>query len=411
MTRLHIVGGGWAGLSAAVHGVLAGHEVCLYDMAPQLGGRARQVNWGQLELDNGQHILTGACTHTLSLMSLVGADPETVLYRTPLQFTTPSGRMAPWLAHPGRWQRLMGLLSCSMLNWRERWAWLQCIVQLQWSRPASWHGKTAADWLAMNAHWTVQPWLEALCVSAMNLPASQADATVFLNLMQTSFESPQASDLLLPKVSLSELLPHRAADWLRARGAQVQLGQRITDLNPLLDTGRVVLACSAQEAARLSSGLSTEWSDMAQHIEHGPIATVYTRWSGSAPQLMDPLVIMPSGLDSPAQVVMDLGCLRASPQYGGIWSWVISFAQVDREEAARLVLQQAQSVWGRQPEVVACFLDPRATILCRPGLKRPGHHVGPGVWACGDYVESDLPSTLEGAIRSGFQAIEAIQSH
>lgn len=380
-------------------------------MAPQLGGRARNVSWGNLQLDNGQHILTGACTSTLALMTQVGIQPASVLRRTPLLFTTPQRRMAPWMANGTHWQRALGLLSHAEMSWTERWAWLKCILSMQWSRPESWQGKTASDWLSQHAPGAVRPWLEALCVSAMNLPADQADAIVFLTLMQASFESPQASDLLLPRVGLSDLLPHQAAQWLLANGAQIKLGHHVKDLKPLLETGAVILACSALEAARLTCVASPSWSQQARHIEYGAIATVYTRWPGSAPELLDPLVIMPVGSDSPAQVVMDLGLLRGDATHQGLWSWVISHAQCSREEAAQQVLTQAQAIWGMQPDLVACFLDPRATLLCRPQTQRPGHEVAPNIWACGDYIRSELPSTLEGAVRSGARVIQAIQSH
>ena len=63
-----IVGGGWAGLAAAVEATQRGHAVTLFEMAAQLGGRARGVEIDGLMLDNGQHILIGAYTQTLRLM-------------------------------------------------------------------------------------------------------------------------------------------------------------------------------------------------------------------------------------------------------------------------------------------------------------------------------------------------------
>ena len=58
--RVAVIGGGWAGLAAAVEATRRGHQVTLYEMAPQLGGRAREVDFGNAVLDNGQHILIGA---------------------------------------------------------------------------------------------------------------------------------------------------------------------------------------------------------------------------------------------------------------------------------------------------------------------------------------------------------------
>ncbi|MCY7314807.1 MAG: FAD-dependent oxidoreductase, partial [Rubrivivax sp.] len=79
--RVAVVGGGWAGLAAAVRASEAGHRVTLIEMAAQLGGRARRVDVQGLALDNGQHILIGAYSRTLALMATVGADSHALLHR------------------------------------------------------------------------------------------------------------------------------------------------------------------------------------------------------------------------------------------------------------------------------------------------------------------------------------------
>ena len=66
--KLAVVGGGWAGLAAAVRTTEAGHAVTLFEMAAHWGGRAREVAVDGRALDNGQHILIGAYRRTLALM-------------------------------------------------------------------------------------------------------------------------------------------------------------------------------------------------------------------------------------------------------------------------------------------------------------------------------------------------------
>src|SRR5687767_2804015 len=79
-----VIGGGYAGMAAAV--TLAGQRVpvTLYEAAKTLGGRARRVDHRDTPLDNGLHILIGAYTETLRLMRQVGADPGELLLRLPL---------------------------------------------------------------------------------------------------------------------------------------------------------------------------------------------------------------------------------------------------------------------------------------------------------------------------------------
>ena len=85
-----VVGGGWAGLAAAVRAVQAGHAVTLVEMAGQLGGRARGVDVEGLALDNGQHILIGADAQSLALLETVGVDVDKALLRMPLRFRYPA---------------------------------------------------------------------------------------------------------------------------------------------------------------------------------------------------------------------------------------------------------------------------------------------------------------------------------
>ena len=72
MKRLTIVGGGWAGLAAAVRATQLGWQVSLLEAAPVLGGRARRIHHQGLTLDNGPHLLIGAYNQTLALMRQLG---------------------------------------------------------------------------------------------------------------------------------------------------------------------------------------------------------------------------------------------------------------------------------------------------------------------------------------------------
>ncbi|MDH5601945.1 MAG: FAD-dependent oxidoreductase, partial [Gammaproteobacteria bacterium] len=82
-----IIGAGWAGLAAAVRLTQQGHQVSVFESARQAGGRARGVNFDNVTVDNGQHLLIGAYTECLDLMTIVGVDIELSLKRLPLLLT------------------------------------------------------------------------------------------------------------------------------------------------------------------------------------------------------------------------------------------------------------------------------------------------------------------------------------
>jgi cation diffusion facilitator CzcD-associated flavoprotein CzcO len=83
-----VVGGGWAGLAAAVELAAHGQAVILLEAARGLGGRARSVDWDGIRIDNGQHLFIGAYRETLRLMRRVGSADR--LERRALKLTLPS---------------------------------------------------------------------------------------------------------------------------------------------------------------------------------------------------------------------------------------------------------------------------------------------------------------------------------
>lgn len=424
--RVAIVGGGWAGLAAAVEATHRGHAVTLYEMAPMLGGRARRLPQGVdgLALDNGQHILIGAYTDTLCLMRTVGVDPERALQRLPLTLLDAQGRglrLPPGAPLPAF---VRGVLAARGWRLGERLALL--------SAAAGWLARgfrcdarlSVAELTAALPAAVRQRLIDPLCVAALNTPAPQASAQVFLRVLRDAlFAGPSASDLLLPRVDLSALFPDAAAKWLGARGAHLHTAHRV---DTLARDGvgwrvngephdRVVLACSAGEAARLAEPHAPAWAAAARALRHEPIVTVLLRAPHGTPLLPAPMLALDPREDAPAQYVFDLGQLRdpsREPKAAGVLAFVISGAAhcVERGSEATVRDVQAQAVSqiealrGRVPTLLRVVTEKRATFLCVPALSRPTAEIASHLVAAGDYVEGPYPATLEGAVRSGVAA-------
>ncbi len=109
--RTAVIGGGWAGIAAAVELTGSGHPVTLFEAGRVLGGRARSVSLDGRTLDNGQHILLGAYRDTLDLMRRVGADPEQLFDRRPLQVIDRQGFRLSLPKLPAPFNLAWGLLS------------------------------------------------------------------------------------------------------------------------------------------------------------------------------------------------------------------------------------------------------------------------------------------------------------
>jgi hydroxysqualene dehydroxylase len=420
--RIAVVGGGWAGLAGAVEAASRGHEVTLYEMARRSGGRARRVDGEAPALDNGQHILIGAYTETLRLMALVGADAERLLSRRPLTLAYPDG--AALALPPGEPRLAFARAVLGRRGWRLGDRLRLLVAAAGWARAGFRCDPTlsVAD-LARRLPAAVRTELiEPLCIAALNTPAAQASACVFLRVLHDAlFAGRGSADLLLPRVDLSALWPDAAVRWLTQRGVRFVWGQRVMQLEAT-DAGwrigatpfdGVILAASNVEAARLVQDQAPQWAAVARALRHEPIVTVVLRNEGA--RLPQPMLALRGGAQAPAQFVFDLGQLRG---LDGLFAFVVSGAAdwVARGGQATLdaTLAQARTelaTHARGPWTGGrCITEKRATFLCTPGLERPPAAVAPGLVAAGDYVDGPYPATLEGAVRSGMGAARALDA-
>ncbi|MDP1901289.1 MAG: hydroxysqualene dehydroxylase HpnE [Rubrivivax sp.] len=416
--KLAVVGGGWAGLAAAVRAVEVGHRVTLFEMAGQLGGRARGVQVDGLWLDNGQHILIGAYTRALALMHTVGADIEGGLDRRALELRYPDGRGLRIPPGPAWLGLARAVLGCVGWNTRDRLALVAAAARWALAGFECPPTLTVAELCRSLPQAVRELLIDPLCVAALNTPAHEASAAVWLRVLRDAlFSGPGSADLLLPRQPLSALLPDPAAAWLARAGADIRLGMRVQALQRQAGTWQlegelfdaVVLACTAVEAARLTAPHEPAWSRQAQALRYEPIITVYLRCPGA--QLPAAMTTMVQGPAAPAQFAFDHGALGATP---GVFAFVVSGARawVDAGLAptAAAVLQQAlttlpEGTWPTAPTVLHVAAEKRATFRCTPGLERPPARLACGLAAAGDYVDGPYPATLEGAVRSGEAAI------
>jgi len=418
--KVAIIGAGWAGCAAAVEATRLGHQVSIFEASRTAGGRARRVMatvaGQQVALDNGQHILIGAYLETLRLMQDLGMDQKTAFLRMPLTMQFPDGSGLKLPRWPAPLDALAGILNASGWSWADRLSLLR--VALGWRLagficPPS---QSVSDLCRTLSPGAMGLLIEPLCVSALNTPAERASGQVFLRVMRDAlFAKSGGSNLLLPRLDLSNLLPDAALAWLARHGGQTHLGVRVQSLAPA-GTGwqvnaadvchtfdRVVLACPPNEAARLveTSPLANgDWTAQARGLQHEALATVYVHAAHA--RLRQPMLALPATATEPAQFVFDRGMLGGP---AGLLAFVISASQGDGEMLTRQVLVQAASqlgLTGLQP--VQTIVEKRATFACTPGLQRPGGVIASGLLACGDYIAGPYPATLEGAVRSGLES-------
>ncbi len=400
-----VVGAGYAGLSAAVSLAQRGIPVTVFESGPVPGGRARRVTTGGRTLDNGQHILVGAYTALLGMMRTVGAAPDKLLLRLPLELRYAQGFRMRAPALPAPLHLAVALMTATGLGWGERFGAVAFMQSMKRKRfRVEGHVSVATLLEAHGQAGTIGRYLWfPLCISALNTLPQLASANAFLAVLRDSLGGPRAaSELLIPKVDLTELFPAPAAAWLSAHGGEVRCGSPVRDLDTLRrEFGHVIVAVGPHQLEPLLPGLAGGYT-------YQPIYTVYLKFPAQV-KLDLPMLGLSEGI---VQWVFDRGQLGGET---GLLACVISaqgdHQQMEQDELAAKCHRELSSALGElpKPEWTQVIAEKRATITCSPGIKRfgPGTSL-PNVFLAGDYTDPDYPPTLEAAVLSGIRAAQQV---
>lgn len=424
-----IIGAGCAGLAAA--SLLASKDirVTVFEAAPQLGGRARGVDYKGVKLDNGQHIMLGAYTETLALLSRAGVQLEQALQRISLsmhmQALNQLGLVSLTTCRhlPAPLHLLFGLLLAKGLSVKDKYLAISIMARLHLKKFKLKHDLPLAEFLLQQRQSTTltQYLWEPLCLAALNTPLWQASSQVFLNVLRDSFTKKKTdSDFLLPKQDLSSLLSDPLSQYIQQYHGQmvhatvqsIQANNAGFTINTheAHDTfSHVIIAVAPHQ---LKSVLPTQLSaaSLLANFSYQPITTVYLQFEPTKrlPQVMQGMV------NSISQWVFDKGQLNG--QHGLIA--VIISASGKHEAMTQSAL--AQSVIAELnnlfPDLGApiwhkVITEKRATFSCNAGLQRPSNHTEiANLYLAGDFTAGDYPATIEGAVRSGLKAAGLILS-
>jgi squalene-associated FAD-dependent desaturase len=415
--RVVVVGGGLAGLAAALELVRGGHEVTVVEARPTLGGAVQTLPAREGDPDpppdNGQHIALGCFTEYLRFLEDVG-HAESVR----------RGRLAlPVIAEDGAMARIgagaLALMRYRHLSVGDRLGVARVIRRLARLRPEEQDGQTFAALLrglgqsqaAIDRFWDV------FIRPALNLRCEEVSAAPALFTVQTALLGARGDgDLVLPLAPLGAMHGEAAGRALAARGAAVRTGARVTELAPgaavfaggeRVEADAFVLALPPAESAQLLG-------EPGAGLEDSPIV--------SAHFLFDRRLLrydLAALLGSAAHWVFDRGRLTGhEPERGQYLTVVSSGAPELLEVRGRGLVEllagevtrrlgRAELLWSRVSR------EPAATFAARPGTAalRPGPDTGrANVARAGAWTNTGWPATMESAIRSGLTAARYLQS-
>jgi squalene-associated FAD-dependent desaturase len=440
-----VIGGGCAGFAAATALVEAGARVLVLEARPGLGGRATAFTdpaTGE-RVDNGQHILMGCYTDTLTFLGRIGT-ADRVRWQSGLKLSMidraghHSVLALPALPSPLHF--LAGVLTWDALNWAERLSVLKIGAQIKpvsasdfarrplreprRDRPA----ESVRAWLARNgqAPRLCELFWEPLALAALNQSIDQAEASNFIRILERVFgPDPSAAALVLPAVPLDQLYAEPSREWLGARGSEVRVN---APARVVVDGGKVRGVRVRDELIDAPVVISTvPWHSFhalfdevprgleqtvinATSLASLPIVTV-NLWFDDA--VMDePLIGLPGRnfqwiFDRRAIVGGDASHLSLiSSGAETIVSQTNDELTATALREVREALPAARSVTLRKSLAVR---EKRSTFSLAPDAPpRPQTETAiNGLLLAGDWIETGLPATIESAVVSGHAAAKS----
>jgi len=450
-----IIGAGCAGLAAGVRLASHGVRVTVVEEAPRLGGRASAFTDREsgARLDNGQHALFGCYRETYEFLQVIGTAHLAPLDPTLTLSMANAGGREFTLTCP-KWPTpldlLGGVLSWKAVSFLDRLAALR-LAGLLWRVRRD--GAAAAAALAPG-HLTVSEWLRqqgqpaSLCewlwhplaYAALNQDPSVAAAQPFVRVVAELFGSaPGASSLGIPTVPLDELYAEPAARYIEAHGGAVR--RRVSARVQLSAPGAQHRVWIGDEEARADVVISAvPWHALGRLWADGPPDALATTLADAARLASAPIVTVNLWFDRPVMTTRQLGMVGTSFHWAFQKDVGCLFAETDtfREKDTRrlflysLVASGADGLLRRshedlaalaERELRACVPGSRAAVCQRSLVVResratfslapeapprpPTETPMPGFFLAGDWTDTGLPGTIEGAVLSGHRAADA----
>ena len=427
-----IVGAGLAGLSAANALAADGANVLLLERRPEIGGRAYSYLHPALnETIDSQHVVLGCCTNLLDLSKQAGI-ADNFRWYDELTFLEPNGNrsiMRPGIL-PAPAHQTMSFLRAPMLKADDKVAIARGLAEFLRGYPADDH-ESFATWLK-RTHQTrrsIRHFWEPVVWGALNDVFERCSTRYAGKVFHETFlRSPEGGRLGIPTLPLTEFFSplltlaqtrgvtvesKSGADRVtqQADGWTVHSGDRTFSAKNLL------LAMNFKETQRLLAGLPglpAAFCEPSPFIS-APITTIHL-WLDREVSELDHAVL----LDTRIQWMFHKSRIRRWPaSHGSYMELVISASwpelEQNREEILASALAEAKLFfpWLNGAKILKTNVlkEARATFSVTPGLdaSRPTQATGiPGLFVAGDWTQTEWPSTMEGAVRSGRLAAGAI---
>jgi zeta-carotene desaturase len=447
-----VIGGGLAGMAAGSALADAGYRVELFERRPFLGGRASSYELpgtGEV-VDNCQHVLLGCCTNLIDFYRRLGVEQQ-IRWYDEITFILPGGKSSTLRpgALPAPFHAAPSLLESTVLNLRDKLTIARAMLALAPSLPND-DGENFEAWLQRHGQTkqAIERFWAPVLVSALNEELDRISVRYAALVFRDSFlKSAEAGRMGVPAVPLSQLYG-TAADYIEARGGEVHLRAAVDSVQA--DERGVRLCLSGAEVRADYAVLATpfngidkilpdapEMDDLRKHarsfksspitgihlwfdrevtpLEHAVLLERTIQWMFQKSKILHPNRSKTGSSWGPR----DLATRRNAAQNGSYLELVVSSSKTlldkPRGEIIDLALRELAEFFPvvREAKLTKATVvkEVHATFSPAPGSDefRPSHRSPwPRLFLAGDWTATGWPATMEGAVRSGYGAAEAL---
>ena len=426
--RVAIVGGGLAGLAAAVECLDLGASVTLYEARSRLGGATFSFDRKGLWLDNGQHVALRCCTAYVAFLRRLGVE-HLLPFQPRLRVPVLRGNGRPGLlsrtALPAPLHLAGTLLRYAPLGMSERLAAARASMALRKLDPddPSLDERTFTDWLSEHGQSpnAIASLWNLIALPTLNLPADEASLAGAVRVFRTGLlDSNDACDIGIPAVPFVQLHAEPAVEAIEQAGGTVLTSapvrsvtarHRVVHDGGTDDAEAVILAVPHDAVAAVAPPGLVDL-DALEALGTSPIVNVHVHYDRRV--LDEPLA---AAIDANVQWIFDR-TEAAGAREGQVVAVSLSHAvdeigaSVDEVSSRCLPALQRLLPRARDAQVLdlAVTHEPRATFRAAPGTRklRPGTRTGlDGIYLAGAWTDTGWPATMEGAVRSGIAAARA----
>ena len=434
--RTIVIGGGLAGIAAALRLADAGHAPLLLEARGELGGRATSLDDPRTGagLDNCQHVLMGCCTALQTLYQRLGVQ-NCVEWHDELHWLREDGGIDSLRADPlpAPLHQTRSLVRMKLLDVRSR----RDVARLMWRMirmghrgRRAWSERSFGDFLREHgqSHHVIRVFWDTVITSACNLPSDRIAALHGLQVFQEAFLSGRTAGAMgVPNVPLRDLY-EPARRILDGAGGEIRLGAAVRAIE--FDGQNAVAVATGRDVHRTTRVVSTvppdalgrlippDLHDVDERIRgldrfrFSPIIGVHLRFHGTVTAL--PHLILAG---RPVHWMFNKGTDPSGRQHlHAVISAADTWMDRSKDEIVDAVLTEFSRAFpeaAREQLVDARVIKERrgtfaATVDVEPLRPGPGPRGLRGLYLAGDWCDTGWPATMEGAVRSGLAAAAAI---